>query len=349
MIQLQARLFAELDAGGLQAVQSALQNAIELEHSTIPVYLYALYSLDPQKNGTVTGIITSVVIEEMLHMTLACNILNALGGSPVIDNPGLIPTYPGPLPGGVDSDLTVHLAPFSHDQLAAFMKIEEPEDPLHFPVVETRGLEQPRTIGQFYAEIKRQILLLGNGAFSSSPRNQVGPDLMDGSVVVTSVATAEQAIETIVEQGEGTKESPLEAATGNEIAHYYRYAEIYFGRKLIPNPDAGPQTPPDNRYVYGGAPIPFDESGVYPVPSDPLAAKYPPGSAARHACDTFNYSYTSLLKTLHATFNGQPDQINPAIGLMMSLKQQARDMMSGSNPSGVNVGPSFEYQPVEPR
>src|SRR5262249_33259600 len=76
--------------------------------------------------------------------------------------------------------------------------------------------------------------------------------------------------------------------------------------------------------------------------------KYPRGTAARYACDTFNYAYTSLLKTLHAMFNGQPGQLDSAIGLMMSLKQLARDMMSGSNPVGVNVGPSFEYQPIEP-
>ena len=348
MIQLQARLFRALDAGGVQAVQSALQDAIELEHSTIPVYLYALYSLDPRKNAAVAEIITSVVIEEMLHMTLACNVLNALGGCPVIDKPGFIPTYPGPLPGGIDSDLIVHLAPFSHDQLAAFMKIEEPEDPLHFPVVATRGLEPPRTIGQFYMEIKRQIDLLGDDAFCTAPRHQVGPDFMDGSVVVTDVATASQAIDLIIEQGEGTKESPLEAATGDVVAHYYRYAEISYGRKLIPNPDAGPQTPPDERYLYGGTPINFNESGVYAVPTDPQAAKYPAGSAERHACDTFNYAYTSLLKTLHATFNGEPDQLSSAIGLMMSLKQLARDMMSGSNPAGVNVGPSFEYQAIEP-
>jgi hypothetical protein len=348
MIQLQPRLFRALDAGGVPAVQSALQSAIELEHSTIPVYLYALYSLDPEKNGSIAAIITSVVIEEMLHMTLACNVLNALGGSPEIDRPGFVPTYPGPLPGGIDSELIVHLAPFSRGQLAAFMKIEEPDDPLHFPVVATRGLEGPRTIGQFYTDIKRQIALLGDGAFSSIPRNQVGPDLMYGSVVVTSVATAEEAIDVIIEQGEGTRESPLEAATGEVMAHYYRYAEISYGRKLIPNPDANPETPPDRRYLYGGGPIAFDESAVYAVPTDPLASSYAPGSASRHACDTFNYAYTSLLKALHATFNGQPDQINSAIGLMMSLKQLARDMMSGSNPSGVNVGPSFEYQPIEP-
>jgi hypothetical protein len=348
MIQLEARLFRNLEAGGSQAVIDALQSAIKLEHATIPVYLYALYSLDPTKNAAAWEIITSVVIEEMLHMTLACNLLNALGGNPEIDKPGFIPTYPGPLPGGVEGDLTVHLAPFSHDQLADFMKIEEPEDPLHFPVVEARALGPPQTIGQFYAEIKRQITALGDGAFTGPPSKQVGPDRLGGSIVVSDVATASQAIDTIVEQGEGTKESPLEAAKGKQVAHYYRFAEIYNGRRLIPNPAAGPETPPDQRYLYGGDPIPIDASAIYPVPKDPKAETYPAGSGARHACDTFNYAYTSLLKSLHATFNGQPDELDTAIGLMMSLKQLAGDMMSGSNPAGTNVGPSFEYQPVEP-
>ena len=38
-------------------------------------------------------------------------------------------------------------------------------------------------------------------------------------------------------------------------------------------------------------------------------------SRARHACDTFNYTYTSLLKSLHETFNGQPNRLGAAIGL----------------------------------
>jgi hypothetical protein len=348
MIRLQAQLFAELSAGGREAVRNALQKAVELEHSTIPVYLYALYSLDTAKNGAIVAIVSSVVIEEMLHMTLACNILNALGGSPVLDRPGLIPTYPGPLPGGVESDLIVHLAQFSREQVHSFMTIEEPEDPLHFPVLEALAAPQPRTIGQFYAAIEQQIVALGDGAFSSAPRHQIGPDRMEGSILVTNVDSARAAIDTIVEQGEGTKESPLEAAGSDDVAHYYRFAEIYYGRRLIKNPAAGPDSPPDRQFVYGGATVPFDPAGVFPVPTDPKAANYPAGSAARHACDTFNYTYTSLLKALHDAFNGCPDKMDSAIGLMMSLKQLARDMMSGSNPSGVSVGPSFEYQPVNP-
>ena len=39
-------------------------------------------------------IIHSVFIEEMLHLTLAANILNAVGGSPNLDYPGIMPSYP---------------------------------------------------------------------------------------------------------------------------------------------------------------------------------------------------------------------------------------------------------------
>jgi hypothetical protein len=100
-------------------------------------------------------------------------------------------------------------------------------------------------------------------------------------------------------------------------------------------------------------PIPFDESAVWPVLDNPKETSYPAKSKARHACDTFNYTYTSLLKALNITFNGQPDNLGTAIGLMESLRQQAIDMMSGivleTGPNqGRNAGPSFEYQPTNP-
>jgi Ferritin-like len=44
-----------------------LQAAIELEHSTIPLYLTALYSIQPNSNREVAEIIFSVVREEMLQ------------------------------------------------------------------------------------------------------------------------------------------------------------------------------------------------------------------------------------------------------------------------------------------
>ena len=179
-----------------QAVRKSLQSAIELEHSTIPLYLYALYSLDPVLNGPIQSIVASVVIEEMLHMTLAANVLNAIGGNPVIDSPDFVPTYPGNLPGSVDSSLIVSLAPFSMTQLTAFLEIEEPADPLPLgPAPPSEGI----TIGQFYNAISGAIAALSPGIFVPPPRNQVGPDLMDQAVIVTDLATAQQAIQTIID------------------------------------------------------------------------------------------------------------------------------------------------------
>lgn len=326
------------------AVRDALQSAIKLEHSTIPLYLYALYSLDTRKNPEIAAILQSVVVEEMLHMTLAANVLNALGGGPVIDREGFIPTYPGPLPGGVESQLTVHLAPFSMAQLQTFLTIEEPEDPIVFKAL--AALPDEITIGEFYGRISRAIGQLGDGAFSAIPRNQVGPELMDEAVVVTNVATAQKALDIIVEQGEGTKDSPKEV-TGGGYAHYYRFMQIQKGHLLVPRPDG---TTPDTRYAYAGKAVPFDPSGVYAVPTDPSSASYKPGSIQAAANNNFNYTYTSLLRSLHDLFNGQATQVemNTAIGLMMSLKGQAKAMMAGVPDSSVLTGPSFEYLAVNP-
>jgi bacterioferritin (cytochrome b1) len=347
MIRLQRSLITPLQGPNVQAsnVIDSLQQAIELEHSTIPLYLYALYSLDEAKNAEIAQILQSVVIEEMLHMTLASNVLNALGGSPVIDKPGFIPTYPGPLPGGVEADLKVNLAPFSPAQLETFIKIEEPEHPLEFP--SALALIPTITIGEFYTAISKAIGNLGEGAFVKPPRNQVGPDLMWESIVVTDIASAQQAIQTIIDQGEGTKETP-EEGVGHGYAHYYRYMQIKKGHLLVPVPG---ETQPDKKYAYTGAPITLDPSGVYAVPTNPgLPPGYPPGSAQAFANDNFNYTYTTLLRAIHDLVNGEANraQMNRAIGLMMSLKEQAKAMMSGIPNPKVLTGPSFQYQPTNP-
>lgn len=343
MILLQSRAIEGLaTAKKPEDVWPSLQQAIELEHATIPVYLYGLYSLDATKNAEIAQILQSVVIEEMLHMALASNVLNALGGSPAIGQPGFIPDYPGPLPGGVESDLTVHLAPFSMDQLQTYLDIEQPENPLDFKVRAAREAADQITIGEFYTAISAAIAALGESAFVKPPRNQIGPDLMANCVIVHDVASAQKAINTIIEQGEGTSTSP-EEVVGSGYAHYYRFMQIQKGKLLV-------KVPPPENYVYGGAPVPFDPSGVYAVPSDPKAANYPAGSAQRFACDNFNYTYSSLLLALNSLFNGAnaQQQFNVALGLMMSLKGQAKAMMAGIPNPALFVGPSFEYLPVNP-
>lgn len=342
MIRLQRSMIEGLQGAITpQSVCDSLQSAIELEHATIPVYLYALYSLKAGHNAEIADIIESVVVEEMLHMTLAANVLNALGGAPQIDGPHFIPKYPGPLPGGVESDLTVNLAPFSMAQLETFLQIEQPEDPLDIKALAAAG--DTITIGEFYTAISNAIAVLGNGAFVNPPRNQIGPDLMLESIVVVDVATAQQAITTIIEQGEGTTTSP-EEIVGGAYAHYYRYMQIKKGHLLVPAPGRNPP------WAYAGAPVAFTPDDVYNLPENPALSPYPPGTAQAFANDNFNYTYTSLLFALHALFNGDSSQaqFNRAIGLMMSLKGQAKAMAAGIPNPAVVTGPSFEYQPVNP-
>lgn len=344
MIQLKPEVFDRVSSSS-NGIYSGLQAAIELEHSTLPPYLYALYSLDPRKNDHIYNLFFSIVRQEMLHMSLACNVLNAINGSPVIDKPDFIPHYPGPLPGSVEEGLIVGLSGFTKKLVKeTFMVIEEPEDPLHIPICRTAAAALPptRTIGEFYERIKAQIIAVSKhkNIFKGDPRKQLTVGFND-LIKVTDVDSAVAAIDLIVEQGEGTKTSPLDPE--HQPAHYYRFKEIYVGKTLRANPTPGPEQPP---YVFGDPTIPFDETGVTPLMTNPKASQYPKGSEPFIANNDFNFTYTSLLKTLHRVFNGEPDRIAPAVQLMESMKQQALYLMTMKVQASVFAGPSFEYRPV---
>ena len=340
MIRLQAHLFENLqDRSHLLA---ALQTALQLEHATLPPYLVATYSLKDENAG-IAELILDVTYEEMLHMTLVCNLINALGGSPSLNGPDFIPKYPGPLPGAVP-DLIVPLARFDKNLLEnVFMKIEAPEKPQDFPVIAAAESKPARTIGQFYGLIKEIIREGGDALFANGdPTRQVIRRIDDDrSTAVTNAATALAAIDLIVEQGEGTNESPLEAATG-EPAHYYRFAEILHGRAL----QADSSRP--EGFSYSGAPINFDEAAVYPVKENLHVAEIPADSMARPIAEEFNRQYTRMLSHLHRGFNGELGQINLAVNIMSNdLTSLARQLVQIEIEPGLNAGPTFEFAPLD--
>lgn len=60
-----------------------LESAMLVELSTIPVYLYAMYSIKDEKMGAIAqNIIRGVIGEEMLHVCLSGNVLKSIGGTP---------------------------------------------------------------------------------------------------------------------------------------------------------------------------------------------------------------------------------------------------------------------------
>jgi Ferritin-like len=314
-----------------------LQRAVELEHATIPPYLTAMYSLIPGKNDEIAALIRSIVIEEMLHMTIAANVLVAIGGCPQINHQGFIPTYPGPLPMGIGHDLVVPIKPFSKALVwDVFMRIEEPEHPIPVEPPEALAAEpEYATIGQFYAAIRKKIGELGDAIFVVGPERQV-LSWFDSELLfpIVDVKSADRAIRIIVTQGEGTRSDPFESP--DEPAHFYRFGETYWGRKIIEV--AG-------RFAYAGDPVPFDEGGVYPMIDNPSPSDYPPGSHVAMLSDTFSYGYSTLLNALHQAFNGSPRAIDAAIGMMYQLRLQAQTLMTTPVRPGSErtAGPVYRY------
>lgn len=347
-------LLKKITIDTIEQLRAAVQTAIELEHSTIPPYLTAEFTLSNTNNDEISNLIGSVVGEEMLHLSIAGNLLSAIGGSPCLNKPDFIPDYPGPLPGGVDSSLTVPLEKFSYELVSkVFMSIEEPEHPI---AIKTKVLEEDSmTIGQFYQKIKEQIEYLeweaqknNSTIFTGDPKNQMTfakffPENL--LFPITDTASAIKGIDIIVDQGEGTSTDPFVNPDDNnpgaepEPSHYYRFEEIVKGKTLVKDPDA------PNGYSYSGAPIPFDGSEIPNMWPNPKMADYPADSSAYVNSKFFNYTYTCLLNSLHLAFNGQPGQINEAMGLMFSLRLYALTLLKTADPNhaGYVAGPSYEF------
>ena len=123
-------------AAELDHLRAALQAAVTLEFATLPPYLSALWSVKDDI-GYVANSIRQVIQEEMLHMSLAANMLGSIGGHPQVSNRA--PSYPGPLPLGIHPELVVHLAALSPDTLATFLEIERPHHPGHHVSLERRA------------------------------------------------------------------------------------------------------------------------------------------------------------------------------------------------------------------
>ncbi|XP_035682166.1 uncharacterized protein LOC118419733 isoform X2 [Branchiostoma floridae] len=112
----------------LDDLKRTLQIALQLELSTIPPYLSALFSIKDGYNREVAALIKSVVVDEMKHMALVSNLLNAIGGAPKLNHRSIVPSYPAALPGGANPGLVVKLARCSLNHIrTVFQGIERPD------------------------------------------------------------------------------------------------------------------------------------------------------------------------------------------------------------------------------
>ncbi len=322
-MSIQTQLSVPMTKRDTDWLMTSLQYAIELEHATIPPYLCGMWSVKDQQDP-VAQLISSVVMEEMLHMGLACNMLTTIGGTPEINSPGFVPTYPGPLPHGVRPSLQeVALVGLSPDVVKnTFMQIEYPEG----GPIAAFALETYQTIGAFYEAILAAFQTLDPSAITG--KRQLTDEGL-GLFAINSFADAQKAVTTIRQQGEGTSQSPYESGFSGEYAHYYRFAEIAHGQRLIKN-DEG-------LWVYQGDALPFPD--CWPMAKVP-AEGYPQSQA-------FDKTYTSLLAKLHeAWLQGSADALSDAVGIMFNLAGPATNLLKTPIPNGQgNYGPSFKYTP----
>lgn len=322
-----------------EGLRAALSRAIHLELAVLPPYLYALYSLKPGTNQAIVDILTQIAREEMLHLVLGCNLLNAIGGQPRIGDPALIVRYPGHVAGGVNPGPCLSLEPFSLGLVErVFMPVEEPEDAGRYP-----SLASLSTIGSFYRTIYEGMCALGEPLFRNPQLSrQIEHPWIPGSRRVKDLPSAEEVIRSIVEQGEGTRSSPR--GPDGQLAHYYRLVEIRQGRRFNPRASNKPGTPWDDPSWYTGDPIPFEGSGVYPAASNPHLGDVDPNSLAAHLGRAFSHCYTSLLNSLTELVNGGPQTLEDALGLMFSLKHHAKALFATPFPGGQKFGPTFEIE-----
>ena len=330
----------------IESLRKHLQWAIELEHFTIPPYLCALYSLDAGRNPGATELVSSVLVEEMLHMTLAANLLNAVGGRPQLDNPKMLQGYPRPLP-HADRSSEISLYRFGREAIETFLKIEQPS-----PTGAPPEGDNYETIGQFYDAIKRGFrelsAALGEAnVFRCDPARQVTDQhFYSGGgriIAIDNLYTALAALEEIVEQGEGANhmqvwdgDHDVFHPERDQVAHYYRFQELKLGRRYRrgDTPRSGPT----------GDPISVDWEGVRPMGDNPRTSDHAPGSPIRVAQERFNQSYCALLQLLERAFDGAPQMLGSAIGQMYTLKAQAQALMQTPIEDGITTaGPTFEF------
>ncbi|MBX7223052.1 MAG: ferritin-like protein [Blastocatellia bacterium] len=317
-------LRVQAETRDLEWLKNSLTAAIELELATLPPYLCAYWSIkDPAHPAA--QLVRSVLLEEMVHMGLVANMLTAIGGEPAINT--LVPTYPGPLPGGIRPQLTVYLAGFSKEFLRdVCMQIEFPEHPLH---ARATG-ETFATIGAFYDAVEAAFHQLQPG-FTN--RNQLTAELGGSAVVpICSVQDVSRAILEIKEQGEGTWHSPEAEDFGGEFAHYYKFAQIFHGRKLVKQ---------NGVWKYEGDPLPFPE--VYPMGQVPAGGWPEPSPAVETLLTQFNQTFASLINHLQEAWaTGSEAALNTGIGEMFKLKEPALSLMQMRLPDGSGTyGPDF--------
>ena len=244
-----------------------LTEAAEIEHNLMCCYLYAAWSLKSRDEDCQSpieaqaverwrSIISSVAIDEMAHLVNANNLLVAIGGRPHLGRPNF-PIASGYHP----ADLVVALHPFNRSTIDHFVCLERPEgvdvadgdEYSHTaqyhratsPTVLMPSAQDYATVGHLYRGIRAGLAELSErigerGLFMGDASLQLSAvdTGLEGVVAIDGLASALQAVDNIVIQGEGNSSDP-------EHSHYRSFCLVRdeLSEHLSANPNFQPTRP----------------------------------------------------------------------------------------------------------
>jgi hypothetical protein len=346
-----------------EALIYMLCEAAELEHGIMCQYLFAAFSLKQSADEGLTQQqldavrrwrehISHIATQEMLHLALVQNLLSAIGGAPHMSRPNF-PQPASHYPAGV------HLAllPFGEQALRHFMYLERPEGmALHdadglaaygraAPAMQAGDIV-PRgqdfaTVGHLYRSIEAGITHLADKygeqrLFAGPPDAQATSEYFGWPelVPVTGVASAQQAIDEILEQGEGPRGNWQDAHFGQFVSILDEFEQLREADRAFD--PARPVLPLNVR--------PSEREPSVPLVTDPLTGR---------VMDMFNVSYEILLQILQRFFAHTEESgaelktlADASVDLMFGAVKPLGDLTTrlpaGPQYPGRTAGPSFE-------
>jgi hypothetical protein len=337
-----------------------LCEAATLEHMIMCEYLFASFGLKRNLSEGITPeqleaikrwdkTITDVAEQEMLHLSLANNLLSSIGGSPYFGRPNF-PYRSRYFP----SNVTLALLPLNEVSLRYFLFLERPEamsieNVPGFQTVMREAVggkivpegQEFATVGQLYRGIEQGFKYLAENygekqLFIGTAHDQATAEYFgwDELIAVTDLASSLKAIETIITEGEG--------ARGDwKKAHFGKFLGILEDYQAMKRKDSSfePSRPTLAAFVR--------------PPSDVESPELIDNEMTASVADLFNASYEVLLQLLNRFFL----QVGTTKEALVALSDASVKMMVtvirplgtlitsmpvGPHRPGLTAGPTFE-------